>query len=516
MRSAGAWYPDGLFSGVRGGAGERRENDANDASSERADYSRKRVLLLYLRWLVAERRDYRVVYAAFTFSDPVYRELRDCSAGCRSLVWPSRPTKGTMSMDRSLSRGRIWVLIAILAVAAASWLLFHRQVNRFLEVQLFLRSENPREEWFEELARQEANPQEFLKRCWATGKVTHRQLVATFLKENTMPDAPWLGSLEEVILSGTQDADMSVQELALAIMASRQDPHLFDCTEALLTDPDPLVRQLGLDYLRKADAQRGVPAVIPLLDDPDLRVVARVEVALGHWTGQDSGVRVRMAIPHPESEQAYVIQANAEKIHLAAETRKAWWREHAAEFTRSNSKPLHPDPDHVARRPVTDFELKDCSGKAIRLADFKGRPVLINFWATWCTTCLAEIPDLVALQKRLGNQVAILGIALDGVPDEHGHVPGVNQEAQEHASQASLERIEKTVARAVKARGINYTVLLDPNNAVGGRFNGGELPTTVIIDASGGLRRRFIGERNLQVFEAMIKEAERVHEPISK
>jgi hypothetical protein len=97
-------------------------------------------------------------------------------------------------------------LIAILAAVAASWLLFHRQVNRFLSVQLFLHSENPREEWFEELARQEPDPQEFLKRCWATGKVPHRQLVATFLKENTMPDAPWLGSLEELILSGAHDA----------------------------------------------------------------------------------------------------------------------------------------------------------------------------------------------------------------------------------------------------------------------------------------------------------------------
>jgi thiol-disulfide isomerase/thioredoxin len=199
-------------------------------------------------------------------------------------------------------------------------------------------------------------------------------------------------------------------------------------------------------------------------------------------------------------------------MRQAVEARKAWWHGHAAEFTQSNPKLLHPDPEHVDRPPVTDFELKDLSGKTTRLADFKGRPVLINFWATWCTACLAEIPDLIALQKKLGNQVAILGIALDGVPDEHGHVPGVVHGAEDHADQASLERIEKTVGRAVKARGINYTVLLDPNNAVGGRFNGGELPTTVIIDASGRLRRRFIGERNLQVFEAMINEAERTKE----
>jgi hypothetical protein len=56
----------------------------------------------------------------------------------------------------------------------------------------------------------------------------------------------------------------------------------------------------------------------------------------------------------------------------------------------------------------------------------------------------------------------------------------------------------------VKALGINYPVLLDPEAAVGRRFNGGQLPTTAIIDAQGRLRRRFIGERSLKVFEAMI------------
>ena len=86
-----------------------------------------------------------------------------------------------------------------------------------------------------------------------------------------MPDAPWLGSLEELILGGAQDADMSVQELSLAIMASRQDTGLFDCAQALLTDPDPLMRQLGLDYLHYAVGgepltQAGVESVIRFLD----------------------------------------------------------------------------------------------------------------------------------------------------------------------------------------------------------------------------------------------------------
>ena len=59
----------------------------------------------------------------------------------------------------------------------------------------------------------------------------------------------------------------------------------------------------------------------------------------------------------------------------------------------------------------------------------------------------------------------------------------------------------------MKARGINYPILLDERNEVGGRYNGGELPTTVIVDTQGNVRRRFIGARSLPVFEAMITEA---------
>lgn len=61
--------------------------------------------------------------------------------------------------------------------------------------------------------------------------------------------------------------------------------------------------------------------------------------------------------------------------------------------------------------------------------------------------------------------------------------------------------------RLAHARGINYPVLLDPEAIVGRRFNGGELPTTIIIDRNGYVRRRFIGERTVTVFRAMLTEA---------
>jgi hypothetical protein len=126
------------------------------------------------------------------------------------------------------------------------------------------------------------------------------------------------------------------------------------------------------------------------------------------------------------------------------------------------------------------------------------------------------MPELIALQKQHGEQLAIIGVSLDFVPDSHGHIgghPAVEEQgahAEEDLNQrnsAALKKVRDKVARTVKARGINYTILLDEKNEVGGRFNGGELPTTVIVDTNGNVRHRFVGARGLAVFEAMIAEA---------
>src|SRR6266705_6256724 len=61
-----------------------------------------------------------------------------------------------------------------------------------------------------------------------------------------------------------------------------------------------------------------------------------------------------------------------------------------------------------------DFTLKDMNGVDVKLAAFKGKPIVMNFWATWCGTCRAEIPSLVELQKQYGDEgqdVVILGIS---------------------------------------------------------------------------------------------------------
>lgn len=66
-----------------------------------------------------------------------------------------------------------------------------------------------------------------------------------------------------------------------------------------------------------------------------------------------------------------------------------------------------------------DFTVKDMNGADVRLADFRGRPIILNFWATWCGPCRAEIPALIALADEYRDQkLAVLGVSVDDAPED--------------------------------------------------------------------------------------------------
>ena len=66
-----------------------------------------------------------------------------------------------------------------------------------------------------------------------------------------------------------------------------------------------------------------------------------------------------------------------------------------------------------------DFVVKDMNGRDVRLADFKGRPVILNFWATWCGPCKVEIPALIELaDKYRDDKLVVLGVSVDDTPED--------------------------------------------------------------------------------------------------
>ena len=76
--------------------------------------------------------------------------------------------------------------------------------------------------------------------------------------------------------------------------------------------------------------------------------------------------------------------------------------------------------DNVAPGTVAplDFTLKDMNGIDVRLASFKGKVILINFWATWCGPCRIEIPYLIELQQQYGDDLVVLGVSIDDTAEQ--------------------------------------------------------------------------------------------------
>jgi len=111
------------------------------------------------------------------------------------------------------------------------------------------------------------------------------------------------------------------------------------------------------------------------------------------------------------------------------------------------------------RYAAPDVELFDATGSAHLLSEFRGKVVLVNFWASWCYLCVGELPDIQALQEKFRDRMVVLGV---GVRD-------------------SREALEK----AEKRRHTNLPLYLDPEGRLLEAFGGSELPTSVVLDPEG-------------------------------
>ena len=130
-----------------------------------------------------------------------------------------------------------------------------------------------------------------------------------------------------------------------------------------------------------------------------------------------------------------------------------------------------------------DFSLESLDGKSLRLSDFRGKAVLLNFWATWCGPCKIEMPWFVDLQKEYGSQgLQIVGVAMDD---------------------ASKEDISKFA----KDMGVNYPILIG-KESVGDEYGGvPALPESFLISRDGKIVDKIIGLRGKAEIEDDVKKA---------
>ena len=125
-----------------------------------------------------------------------------------------------------------------------------------------------------------------------------------------------------------------------------------------------------------------------------------------------------------------------------------------------------------------DISLTDMDGNTVQLSDFKGKVIILNFFATWCPPCKEEIPDFIALQEQYGSQ----GLVIIGV------------------SSSPLEEVKPFA----DDMGINYTILIGDDEADAAYGPIGSIPTTFLIDRGFNIVKKYIGSRPKKVFETDI------------
>lgn len=132
-----------------------------------------------------------------------------------------------------------------------------------------------------------------------------------------------------------------------------------------------------------------------------------------------------------------------------------------------------------------DFELALLSGEKVKLSDYRGQKVILNFWATWCPPCKAEMPHMQSFyEKNKNNGMTILAVNL-----------------------TALDKGPEVLDKFVKDYGLTFPIALDEENKVGTLYEAVTIPTSFIIGTDGRISKKYIGPMDEELMAKLLKEA---------
>lgn len=165
--------------------------------------------------------------------------------------------------------------------------------------------------------------------------------------------------------------------------------------------------------------------------------------------------------------------------------------EPAKEEAKEEIPDLPEDEAKVVGYIAPDFTLAGTDGESYSLSGYKGKVIIVNFWATWCPPCREEIPDLIKIQKEYGEK----GLQIVSISVDRGKEEKVEDE------RAVPDDVKKLVGDFATKNGMTYPVLFY-NKYVTKRYGGIKyIPTTFIVGRDGKVRTKIVGSRDKKEFE---------------
>jgi thiol-disulfide isomerase/thioredoxin len=153
-------------------------------------------------------------------------------------------------------------------------------------------------------------------------------------------------------------------------------------------------------------------------------------------------------------------------------------RNEVADRLDENGEYISENIDGRTKAPA--FTLQDTEGRNVSLDDYKGKIVILDFWATWCPPCRKGIPDLVELQNEYGKDLVVIGISLD-------------------------QQTKPDVVPFIKEYRINYPVVYGDMNVVQAYGNIRSIPTSFVLDKDGNIVDMHVGLVHKSVYTNLIK-----------
>ncbi len=173
-------------------------------------------------------------------------------------------------------------------------------------------------------------------------------------------------------------------------------------------------------------------------------------------------------------------------------------RRQQAERAKAAHVALEPEAENayvspLQGKPAPNFTLNDLTGNKVSLADYKGKAVLLNFWATWCAPCKVEIPWFLKLREQYAGQgFEIVGVSSDDLDKD---------------DKAKLFEQKAEIAKFVEQQKMTYPILID-GEAISNPYGGVDsLPTSFFIDRQGTVVAQTVGLVPRDEIEADIKKA---------